>query len=168
MILRRRLVRYFKEEFLQDLKQGGKDAQKVIKIAVCIGTIVILMTTTPVGGITVGTFVISANTWAILTIVKEGTDVVEQASKLFFESPEAQASLNKDVKDTAPRPPIIIHSPSEKQMKDLERQLNEQQDRLQEQQARLQEQQTKIQNQELRQKQFDEQLQALRASRNKP
>jgi hypothetical protein len=107
VILRRRLVRYFKEEFLQDLEQGGKDAQKVIKIAACIGTIVILMTTTPVGGIAVGTFVISANTWAILTIVKEGTDVVEQASKLFFESPEAQASLNKDVKDTAPRSSFI-------------------------------------------------------------
>jgi hypothetical protein len=63
---------------------------------------------------------------------------------------------------------IIIHSPSEKQVKDLERQLNEQQAKLQEQQVRLQEQQTTIRNQELRQKQFDEQLQALRASRNKP
>jgi hypothetical protein len=164
-ILRKRLVKYFKEEFFQDLKQGGKDAQKIIKIAIGVGTIVILMTTAPVGGLAVGTFVISAKTWAILMVAKEGTDVVEQASKLFFESPEGKASLGKEVSNDAP---VIIHSPSEKQVKDLERQLSEQQARLQEQQATLQEQQSKIKDQELRQKQLDEQLQALRASLNKP
>jgi hypothetical protein len=164
-ILRKRLIKYLKGEFFQDLKQGGKDAQKIIKIAIAVGTIVILLTTVPVGGFAVGTFVISAKTWAVLTIAKEGTDVVEQASKLFFESPQGKASLGEEIpKDSQ----VIIHSPSEKQVRDLERQLCEQQARLQEQQARLQEQQTKIQDQELRQKQLEEQFQTLRASLNKP
>jgi hypothetical protein len=164
-ILRRRLVRYLKEEFFQELKQAGKDTQKIIKIAIGVGTIVILMTTAPVGGIAVGAFVVSAKTWAILTMAKEGTDIVEQASKLFFESPDGKASLGKDFPNDAQ---VIVHSPSEKQVRDLERQICEQQARLQEQQARLQEQQMKIQDQDLRQKQLEEQFQALRASLNKP
>lgn len=129
-ILRRRLAKYLKGEFLGELKQAGKDVRSVLKVAIGIGTIVILLTTVPTAGVAVGAFVISAKAWAYLTVVKEASDVVEQASKMLTESPEAKASLNKPISDDDP---VVIRAATEKQIHELEKTVRDQVIRMQQQ-----------------------------------
>jgi hypothetical protein len=150
-ILRTRLASYLKGEFFQDLKQGGKDAKKILKIAIGIGTIVLLLTTAPAAGFVVGGFVVSAKAWVILGIAKESTEIIEEANKLLTESPEAKASLNRGISYTDP---VIIQAPSEKQLRELA--------------IKLDEQQSKIREQEIRQRLLEEEIRALRSSLNKP
>jgi hypothetical protein len=150
-ILRKRLAGYFKDgEFFQDLKQAGKDTHKILKIAVGIGTIVILLTQAPTAGLAVGGFVVSAKAWSLLMVATEGSDIVELAKKLLTESPEAKASLNRDISDTDP---VVVPNPSEKQIRELEKKLEEQQSRIQEQ--------------DLRQKRMEEEIRALRSRPSK-
>jgi hypothetical protein len=129
-ILRRRLAKYLKGEFLEELKQAGKDVRSILKVAIGIGTIVILLTTVPAAGVAVGAFVVSAKTWAYLTVVKEASDVVEQAGKMLTESPEAKAALKKPISDDDP---VVIRAVREKEIRELEKAVHDQEKRVQEQ-----------------------------------
>jgi hypothetical protein len=106
--LRKRMVEYLRGDFFSDLKQAGKDVQSLLRVVISVGTIVILLTTVPTVGVTVGTFVVSAKVWALLGVAKETGDIVETAYKTFADNQEAEAAVRRPVHDSDP----ILFSPA--------------------------------------------------------
>jgi hypothetical protein len=138
--LRKRMVEYLRGEFFSDLKQAGKDVQSVLKVVISVGTIVILLTTVPTVGVTVGTFVISANVWALLGVAKETGDIMETTHKVFTDNKEAEAALRRPVHDSDP----IFYSMLEHRIHEVEQKyeqkLREQEERFRAQLAQAVEQ----------------------------
>ena len=63
-------------------------------------------------------------------MVKEASDVVEQAGKMLTESPEAKAALNKPISDDDP---VVIRAAREKEIRELEKAVHDQEKRVREQ-----------------------------------
>lgn len=112
---RRRLTEYLRESFAPKAQKVAQDSHSVVKIAVSVGTIVLLLTTAPAAPVVIGSFVVSAKVWTALAVAKEAGDIVESAGKLF--TAPGDTTLKRSVTDNDP---ILLAEASEKRIRDIE------------------------------------------------
>jgi len=107
-------MEYLHGSLFKRAKQAAVDGHRVIKIAVAVGTIVILLTASPTVAVTIGSFVVSAKVWVMLSVAKDAGDIVETANKIFTSE---DTTLKRPVTD---KDPILFSDTSEQRIRQLE------------------------------------------------